>query len=112
MSDKGGETFVGFVELNERAWGTNSYPGRPTLHEILTSKIVAFWRTDQKRDHAYRVTLHTTLRDINNYASAIVLHSNTRTPERRLMRLYVDQRRVVIRGVKLILEFNGEPPLT
>lgn len=103
----GNETFMGFVELNERAWGTESYPGRPRLEQILHAKVVAFWQTTRNRDPAYRVSVHQNLAEIHRWATEMLIHSRTRSPEKRLVRLYVDQRRARIKSVRVALEWDS-----
>jgi hypothetical protein len=98
------DTFMGFVELNERAWGTDSYPGRPRLEEILRARVVAFWQHSRNRDPAYRVSIHENLLEIHEWASQTLIDSKNRMPEKRLTRLYVDKRRARIKGVRILLE--------
>lgn len=98
------DTFMGFVELNERAWGSDGYAGRPRLEEILRARVVAFWQHSRNRDPAYRVSVHENLHEIHEWAAHVLIESRTRTPEKRLARLYVDKRRVRIKGVRILLE--------
>jgi len=97
--------FLGEVEIHERAWGTQSYSGRPKLVEIMSARIVAFWR-ENRRDPGYRITLHQDTKEIQRYVTEILLNVNTRTPNRRLARLFVEQKRIKIKGVKLIFEME------
>ncbi len=98
------DTFMGFVELNERAWGTDSYAGRPRLEEILQARVVVFWQHSRNRDPAYRVSVHENLAEIHEWATQMLVESKTRTPEKRLSRIYVDQRRARIKSVRIQLE--------
>lgn len=98
-------SFLNEVEIHERVWGTVSYSGRPKLSDIMTARIVAFWRYS-RRDPGYRVTLHNDSREIHKYVTDMVLNVNTRTPNRRLARLYVEQKRIKIKGVKIIFEME------
>jgi hypothetical protein len=99
--------FLGDVELHERAWGTQSYSGRPKLAEVMSARIVAFWR-DNRRDPGYRITLHQNSGEIQKFVTDLVLDSNTRAPTRRLARLYVEKKRIRIKGVKLIFEMEEQ----
>lgn len=100
------DTFMGYVELNERAWGMEKYPGRPTLEEILAAKVVVFWRcTSNRKDPGYRVTLHRSIAELEKHAFDMRIHSNTRMPDRRLAKLFVNQRPAKIAGLKLRLEW-------
>jgi len=100
------DAFLGFVEMNERAWGQDSYPGRPTLQQILDTRIVVFWRSTKHKDPAYRVTVHEKLTEVHDYAAQMLLHSKTRLPDRRLAKVYVDRRLLVIKGVKVVFELE------
>jgi len=102
--------FLGFLELNERAWGGDTYADRPKLEAILGAHVVAFWRSTHRRDPACRVTIHINLNEVHRYAAEMLIHSNTRTPDRRLMRLYVGGQRARIKGIKLILEIEAPLP--
>lgn len=97
-------TFMGYVELNERAWGLDKYPGRPALDEILAAKAVAFWRVNTT-DPGYRVTLHRTIGELEQYAYDLLIHSNTRKPDRRLAKLFINQKPARIAGLRLKLEW-------
>jgi hypothetical protein len=105
-----GDTFMGFIELNERAWGTDSYPGRPRLEAILRARVVAFWQSNKARDPAYRVTVHENITEIHHWATDMLIASKTRVPDRRLVRLYVDKRRVRIKGVRILIEEGSQTP--
>jgi len=97
--------FLGEVEIHERAWGTQSYSGRPKLADIMSARIVAFWR-ENRLDPGYRITLHQDTKEIQRHVTEILLNVNTRTPSRRLARLFVEHKRIKIKGVKLIFEME------
>ncbi len=97
------DTFMGHVQLHERAWGTDNYKGRPSLDEILSARIVCFWRV-RYSDPGYQITLHESPSEIHKYASDLVLHNRTRPPERRIAKLFVEKEQWVIKGVKVIAE--------
>jgi hypothetical protein len=102
------ETFLSYVELHERAWGMDTYPNRPSLDSILKARVVAFWHPLNRKDAGYRITVHNNLMELNQFATDLLLHSRTRPPDKRLARLFVDQQKVKIRGVKLLLEVDGD----
>jgi hypothetical protein len=103
-------TFMDFVENHERDWGTELYPARPRLLEILQSPIVAFWDPSPLISHnptrqqaRLVVTLHKELIELENYFARLLL-SNTAAPKQRLSRLYKGQQPVLIRGIKVIFD--------
>ncbi len=98
------DSFMHYVELHERAWGMDKYPDRPSLQQLLTAPVVAFWYLHDRRESRYVASLHQDLNELNAYVSSMVVHnSKVRVPERRLARLFVSRRPVVIKGVRLIL---------
>jgi hypothetical protein len=76
------------------------------LQDILESRIVVFWRSTSRRDPAYRVTLHHDLKELHRHASQMLIHSSTQTPDRRIARVYVDRRRLLIKGIKIVFELE------
>lgn len=35
--------FLELVQLHERTWGTETYPGRPSLADLMNASIVVMW---------------------------------------------------------------------
>lgn len=104
MPDNPKESFMHYVELHERTWGMDRYPDRPALKELLAAPVVAFWYLYDRRESRYVATLHTDLSQLNTYVSSMVVHNNKiRVPERRLAKLFVHQKPVLIKGVRLLL---------
>lgn len=98
------DSFMQYIELHERAWGMDKYPDRPSLQQLLTAPVVAFWYLYDKRESRYIATLHKDLAELNAYVSRIVVHnSKVRMPERRLTKLFVNRKPVIIRGVRLLV---------
>lgn len=115
--------FLALVELHERMWGTTQYAGRPSLAQLLNAPIIAVWSgraeimVDPKRpntlrrettttaDRAFILTCHQTLEEIDSLLTEIVLLAKV-TPfaNRRLSKLYVNQKQVEVQGVKLLLK--------
>lgn len=63
--------FMKFVERHERAWGTETYKGRPALAQIMEAKVVAFWHpTSNAMNHT--ATVHKTLEEIDQYVMHLV----------------------------------------
>lgn len=103
---KSDDTFLGFVELNERAWGTESYVGRPKLQEILDARVVVFWHSTKRRDPGLRISVYPDLKALHHYTSRMLIHSNTQQPDRRIARVYVDRRRMRLKGIKLVFDLE------
>lgn len=102
--DSGGdETFMGYVQIHERAWGTDDYKGRPKLTEILAAPIVAFWYSTQQGEARLLVSLYDHIDELEEEISTLFLHSRTRPIERRLFRLFYQQKRLHVEGLQLIL---------
>jgi hypothetical protein len=104
MSSKD-ETFLGWIQLHERAWGTENYKDRPSLRDMLDAPVLAFWYPARtKSNPRYTATIHQSLKGLHEYATYLLLHSSVRQPEARLARLFVDKRKVRIRGVRVLIE--------
>ncbi|GAB4544772.1 MAG: hypothetical protein OHK0023_02080 [Anaerolineae bacterium] len=115
--------FLALVELHERMWGTTQYAGRPSLAQLLNAPIVAVWSghaeivVDPKRpnlprrettttaDRSFILTCHQTLEEIDSLLTEVVLLAKA-TPfaNRRLSKLYVNQKPVELQGLKLVLK--------
>ncbi len=102
QNDPEDDVFIEYVELHERVWGNDTYSGRPRLRDILKAPVVAFWQSNKPSEGRQMITLHNDLEDVNTYISAMFLHSHTQRFNRRLARLYVDQKAVVVSGVRLV----------
>jgi hypothetical protein len=96
-----------FVELekHERAWGSETYTGRPTLAQIMDANVVAFWYpSGADEDMNTTITLHKSLDDIHDYVAHLVWHTKTRLPVVRLAHLFQKQQPIKIKAVKVIFE--------
>ena len=99
------DTFMGYVELHERAWGMDTYPGRPKLEDILDAPIVTFWYPGKGRESRHTVMIFDNTKELNQYLGQILLHSRLKQPDKRLSRVYVKRKRVEIKGVQLIMAY-------
>lgn len=96
------DTFMGWVELHERSWGSERYPDRPTLEQILASPVVSFWRpAKQDKDFRYIARLFDNLKEIERHYTRLVIRANIEPPHDRMQRLYVNRRHFVISGVTM-----------
>ena len=96
--------FTKFVERHERAWGNETYKGRPSLTQILEAKVVAFWHpTSEQMNHT--ATIHKSIEEIDQYVTQLVLHSTKeRLPLLRLEAVFVEKMQMQIKNVKVIYE--------
>ncbi len=119
--DKG---FMELVQLHEREWGTELYPNRPSLADLLNAPIVAMWTGDAPRPAALsgrggigRLTVETTLpqrfllsvhqrlEELDPLLlSMVVAGKPSPATNRKLLRLFVGQKPIKVLGVRLLLD--------
>ncbi|MCS6873046.1 MAG: hypothetical protein NZ571_16505 [Anaerolineae bacterium] len=118
--DKG---FMELVQLHEREWGTELYPDRPSLIDLLNAPIVAVWVGEPTRLAAtsarskpyvpssstpqsrIMLSVHQRLEELDPLVlSLVVAGKNTLMPNRKLLYLFIQQKPVKILGVRLLLE--------
>lgn len=108
--------FMKLVQDHERQWGTESYPNRPDLADILDSPVVVFWRpTPQTPRDAKKapepatartiITLHHDMTPVHDYLTQVVLRSSLQAPDRRFITAFMHRRQVRIKAVKVQFEF-------
>ena len=96
--------FMRYIETHERAWGTETYKGRPTLNQLLEAKVVAFWHPTSDAMHP-TATTHKSLDEINDYVTHLVWHTTKeRLPLLRLEAVFANKRQVKIKAVKVVFE--------
>lgn len=105
FSSKKRDSFMGYVELHERAWGMDTYAGRPKLEDILNAPVVTFWYPNKGRDSRHMIVIFQTTQEFGDYVSQLVLDSKAKQPDRRLSRVFVKRKPVVIKGIKLLLAY-------
>lgn len=103
------DRFMTYVTMHERAWGLDTYKGRPTLKQILEAKVVAFWYPTGK-DVPFTLTLHKNISEIDAYLKALVLHTKVKIPSLRLARVFIEKREVKIKAVKVVWGSLPKPP--
>jgi hypothetical protein len=98
------DNFLSWVQTHERAWGTQTYAGRPTLEQILASPVVVFWQrsaADAKSDKHYVVTLHDNLSTLEKYFARQLMFSHAETARNRVIAIFDDRRQMQIVGVRI-----------
>ncbi len=103
-SPENSDVFMGLVELHERNWGTDTYPQRPRLSDILDAPIVVFWNSTEKAESRHLITLHDDLRQLSAYFEDMFLNQNTRRVDRRVARIYRNRDEIKIKGLRLIFD--------
>lgn len=119
--DKG---FMELVQLHEREWGTEIYPNRPSLADLLSAPIVAMWMGDAPRPtplsgrggigrlavettlpRRFLLSVHQRLEELDPLLlSMVVAGKPSPVANRKLLRLFVGQKPIKILGVRLLLD--------
>jgi len=94
------DNFMYFVQLHERAWGMESYSGRPQLEDIMNAGVVVFWKVEGNEDR-YMVTVHQSLDEVEHYFSRLLFRSSVNLPRKRVIRIFHQQKRLIVKGVKI-----------
>lgn len=105
------ENFIEYVQHHERVWGVEHYPQRPSLADMLGADIVVFWQLlgpENIQNQRFRVTLHDTLNEIENYYTKIVFRSQIDPPKERIHRIWRNQKRIRVTDVQVNLTFSED----
>ncbi len=106
------KSFMELVQLHEREWGTEPYPQRPSLADLLNAPIVAVWTEPLARSVAqtrlpsrFTLSVHQRLEDLDLLALAVVVAGRPNPfGNRKLLYLFIEKRPVKIVGVRLLIE--------
>ncbi len=110
-----------FVQLHERQWGLEQYPGRPSLSELVQCPIVAMWVVFEKRPAAvkrvtsgpnadleqrFMLTAHRNYEELDQFVTSAVLSGGTSPASNwKLVRVFVEQKPVkVLARIQIIDE--------
>ncbi len=112
QADEFNLAFMELVQLHERMWGTEPYPNRPSLSDLLKGPIVVMWvdthpaarkRTDGglERNFTFAVyangnALSTALLDV------IMLDRRTVQSSPKIARIFLNQKPVEVKGIRLL----------
>lgn len=106
------EEFMNLVQQHEREWGTVTYQGRPELMAIMQAPVVVFWRPapkdPKKPDNRNIITLHQDMVEVEKHLVTQVLRVSLTNPERRFVCAFSSQRKLKIKGVKIIFGFDDK----
>ncbi len=117
--------FLELVQLHERTWGTEQYPGRPTLAQLLEGPIVVMWVEGPRpnaRPTPKRITIEDTAREgrftlavyqngeeLNEALLSLIFAGHvTDKPCQKIARVFANQKPATITGVKLLTEKSKE----
>lgn len=103
------DRFMTYVTMHERAWGLDTYKGRPTLKQILEAKVVAFWYPTSK-ELPFTLTIHNDLKEIDAYLRALIIHTKVQVPRLRLARVYVNKQEVKFKTVQIVWQRPPKMP--
>ncbi|MCC7210054.1 MAG: hypothetical protein IT323_22315 [Anaerolineae bacterium] len=113
------ENFMDLIELHERSWGMQTYPGRPSLVALLAGPVVVLWEGDRplvtsSRRNAtsaampehgrFMLSVHQHVDELNGLLyDMLVVGKAQPKDKRRLARIFVEQKEVRIKGLRLLL---------
>jgi hypothetical protein len=114
--------FMEIVQLHERTWGMEQYPGRPSLADLLSSPIVIMWMGGETRTTTsspipsrrlaeapitptrFMMSVHQKVDELNDVLlSMVVAGKVSPNSQRRISKLFVNKKPVDITGVRLII---------
>jgi hypothetical protein len=103
------DVYMQLVESHERTWGTEQYPGRPSLSDLLHRPVVAFWSGDDTANKGrFTVSVHDQIEELNDILlNMIVAGKVTASSNRRLSRIFVKHKPVKVQGVRIIVSEPG-----
>lgn len=96
------------IQAHERGWGMEQYVGRPLLADMLSRRIIVFWSGDDKSGKGrFTVSVHESADELNDIILSMILAGKvTPSTQRRLVRIFVDQKVVKVTGVRLLIEHS------
>jgi hypothetical protein len=80
-------SYLELVEMHERKWGTQQYPGRPTLSKLMKAPYVALWTIKGR----FIFTVHGTPYDLNELVYHVLVGDIQEMPDRKLVTVYYEQ---------------------
>ena len=88
--------------------GPGAIQAAPDARRHAESAGAGLWYPSKRGETRFTASIHPTLRDLNAYATHLLVYSKVEQPQQRLARLFVDGRRVRIRGVRILIEELGQ----
>ena len=111
------DSFMDLIQLHERSWGMQSYAGCPSLTALISGPVVCMWEGERplvtpsrrgSETHAeqgrFALTVHEHVDELHNILFEMLVAGKTTPKEkRRLARIFVNQKEVHIKGLRLLL---------
>lgn len=113
------ENFMELIQMHERSWGMQSYTGRPSLAELIAGPVVVMWEGDRPLitptrrsggspatpEHGrFMLTVHQHVDELNGLLFDMLVAGKPLPKEkRRLARIFVEQKEVHVKGLRLLL---------
>lgn len=108
--------FMDIIQLHERIWGNEQYPGRPSLADLLNCPIVVMWVSNEKRvpdvkrvtstdPERFFLTAHKAYEELDDLATSIILTGrNSRVVNWKISQAFVEQKLVKLHARMQILD--------
>jgi hypothetical protein len=99
--------FMECVQMHERAWGIEMYPGKPPLEKIMSAPVVVFWKSRdsrKNRDGLWMITLHKDMAALESHMTSMLFRSVVKPVDKFAVRIFNQQRRVVLAGVRFLFK--------
>jgi hypothetical protein len=110
--------FMELVQLHERSWGMEQYPGRPSLSGLLSSPVVVMWTGESKSATSpsrrvvegqntlprFMFSVHRHVDELNEVLLNMVMSSKaTPSTSRRLMKIFLNRKPIKVKGLRLLI---------
>ena len=97
------DSFLTWIQAHERAWGNQTYSGRPTLEQMLSASVVVFWSRAgmEKTDMHHVVTLHADLTALEKHFARLLMFGETETSRNRVIAIFEGGKQVRIADVRV-----------
>ena len=94
--------FLDFVQAHEREWGKDTYPGKPSLAQMLSSPVVAFWKpTNEKDKTRMTASLYADMKGVEDHFLKLLMRSQIELPKQRIAHVFCNQKSMRIKGVRI-----------
>ena len=97
------DNFLSWVQAHERAWGNQTYSGRPTLEQMLSAAVVVFWSRVgmEKTDKHYIATLHADLSALEKHFGRLLMFGETESTRNRVIAIFEGGKQMRISEVRI-----------
>lgn len=110
MTEQPSRLFLEIIQQHEREWGTDSYPERPALADLLSKPVVAIWVSTDKTDKKAKGSMFSVHDSSESLDEAVHASATVGKPSiwynRKLARVFINQEMIEFK-VKLIEATEG-----